>query len=624
MRAFRRRDAAANEVKVVPERKPPGIFVSYSHHDAEWRQRLFGDYVSTTFGDCRVWTDAQIRAGDRWNEEIQRRLESSTVAVLLVSDHFLNSDFITTREYPTILDRARNSGLRIVWIPIAVARDTLEKRRPELVDFQGASGFENVLPSTPQDCSAPTLERVRQHIREQMESAVDPLGADLARTVAHRYDVEHLLGEGNRAAVYKARDLVLQRAVAIKVPKDKDQRQAFMTDVRDATRTSEESNFINIYDAATEELSPYCVIQYTGGKTLEAFIREHPRGLPVETFRRIFTRVTAAISRAHALGVTYGNIKPSNIMLDENNEPFILPVGRRRDRARDEKEVAELVERLAQQKAAGLPARESDLEDLAYLVPDHFGEQLEPVDPRLSDQYMLGVLSYEMATGARPNVVPQPERLFQDGRAAFRALPPITKRNRLCPQRITALVARMASRLPAKRFPDLQAALQETDLLDDLSLVIARDSYRRCAAVPGFDSEFFERFYDEFLQRCPEARAFFEGFVKDDWTRQHRMLKEAVLLLFAFRQQSEGHAEPNVLSRIADSHAKIPGSFYDPFIDALVRTVCGDEAGGLAPFDPESADATCRDILEEHWRSALESGVNYMKMRAAVAPGTGR
>ena len=600
----------------MPVRKPLEIFVSYSHHDTPWRQHLFDDYVGTTFGDCRIWTDAQLRAGDRWSEEIGRRLDSSAVAVLLVSARFLKSDFINTRELPHILARARSAGLRIVWIPIAIDRETLAAR-PELAEIQGATGFDDVLPDQPHGCSSATLARVRQHIRAQLLSAVDPVGAELAALVARRYEVEHWLGEGNVAAIYKARDRVLQRAVAIKVLKDKDHRQAFMDDVRDAIRTSEEPNFVNVYDAAGEESIAYCVTQHIGGQTLQDCIAAHPRGLPVQTFRRLLLRITAAIVRAHALGVSYGNLKPSNIILDADGEPFILPMGRRRDAVRDEQKLQALLDRLAAAAAAGQPPARADQEDLAYLVPDHFGDPFEPVDPRLADQYMLGVLAWEMATGGSPVTVPHPERLREAGRAAFRELPPIGSVRPLCPQRIQDLLARMAARLPSRRFPDLAAVLQEADLLADLGLVIARDSYRRCTAAPDFDSAFFPRFYAEFLRLCPAAQPYFARFGADDWARQHRMLKEAVLLLFAFRQQNDGQAEPNVLSRIADSHGRIPAALYAPFLDALVHTVCGDEASGLPPADPQCADPVNRDKLEEYWRGALEPGIRYLQQRAA-------
>jgi hypothetical protein len=210
---------------------------------------------------------------------------------------------------------------------------------------------------------------------------------------------------------------------------------------------------------------------------------------------------------------------------------------------------------------------------------------------------------------------------MSDGRAAFDELPPISAHRRLCPERVGELVARMTSRSAARRYPDLATVIEELKAVDDLSLAIARDSYRRCAAAPGFDRGFFERFYDEFLRRCPNARPLFERFRHDDWRRQHVMIKEAVLLLFAFRQQGDPDAEPNVLSRVAAAHRGVPQWYYGDFVEALLLTVCGDAARGLPPFDPECAVPSQRDAVEEHWRAALGPGVDYMRRRAALPPG---
>ena len=603
----------------MKERKPLEIFVSYSHHDSGWRERLFDDYLHTTFGDCRIWTDVQIRAGDQWGDEINKRLHSSSVAVLLVSERFLKSQFIMEREFPTIMARARSAALRVVWIPIAIGRDSLSAR-PELAEMQAANSFDDVLPDEPHACTDGMLARVREHIRHQMMVAVDPVGAEASSLLAHRYELGQWIGGGNLASVYQARDRVLQRTVAIKVLKDKDQRTAFMNDVRDAIRTSEEPNFVNVYDVADDDRAAYCVVQHVEGQHLGELLQEHPRGLPLATLRNLLLRIINAIASAHAVGVSHGNLKPSNILLNERLEPFILPVGRRRDRARDERRVADLLAKMAQAKQAAQPVSAHDEEDLAYLVPDHFGDPFEPVDPKLADQYMLGLLAYEMATGQRPMTLADPARLWADGRAAFRALPPISASRRLCPQRIVALVARMAERRPARRFEDLHEALNEPELACDLNLVLARDSYRRCAAQPGFDGEFFERFYQEFLRRCPQAQRYFEAFTPETWQRQHRMLKEAVLLLLAFRQQQDGQTEPNVLTRIAASHARIPAWAYEPFLDGLVVTVCGDEFTGRPPFDPECSDASNRDKLEESWRDAIEPGIRYLQARAGMMP----
>ena len=57
--------------------------------------------------------------------------------------------------------------------------------------------------------------------------------------------------------------------------------------------------------------------------------------------------------------------------------------------------------------------------------------------------------------------------------------------------------------------------------------------------MPGFDADFFQCFYRELLRLCAEARPYFASRGPDEWARQHRMLKEAVLLVFALRQQNE-------------------------------------------------------------------------------------
>jgi serine/threonine protein kinase len=499
----------------MSERPPPQIFVSYSHHDAEWRQRLFTDHhVKSTLGVAQIWTDARLRAGDHWEAEIEQRLQGSAVAVLLVSEHFLSSAFIAEREYPKIIERARAGSLRVVWIPVNITRDRLTQQRAELAAMQGATGFSDTLPAEPQACPAETLQRLYLHIRDQLREAIDPYGADLARVVAGRYEVIDRIGEGNLASIYRARDPVLDRVVAIKVLKDANQRQAFMNDVADAVRISEEPNFMNVYDAAGEETTAYCVMQHVNGRSLRALLQElrslqtageRSSAMPVHTLRRVFVRLVAAIARAHARGITYGNLKPSNIILDEGDEPFILPMGRRRDRLREFSSVRALTERLHASKIAGVPPTESDLEDFTYLVPDHFSEQFEPIDPRLADQYMLGLLGYEMAAGCRPVLVADPAQLLQQGRAAFTDLPPVEQARPLCPRHIASLIARMASVDASRRYPRLEAVLQEADLQDDLDLVVARDSYRRCARQPDFDRVFFARFYEQFLRRCPEA-----------------------------------------------------------------------------------------------------------------------
>lgn len=609
----------------------PQIFVSYSHHDTGWRERLFADYVKSTLGVTRIWSDAWLRAGEQWEAEIERRLQSSTVAVLLVSPNFLASNFITTREYPQILARARAGKLRVVWIPLNVSRETLSAQRAELTELQAAVGFDQMLPAEPQACPADLLARLHGHIRDELRRAIDNHGAELARSVEGRYEVFERIGDGNLAAVYRARDRVLGRTVAIKKLKDDSQREAFVNDVADAVRTSELPNFINVYDASDDESAAYCVMQHVQGRTLQQRLQELRElrsldpaaavsgALPVRTLRHVFVRMVSAIEQAHQRGITYGNIKPSNIILDEADEPFILPMGRRRDRPRELKALQALVGRLHEREQAGRAPTEADLEDLAYLVPDHFSEHFEPFEAQHADQYMLGLLGYELATGRRPLRVADAQQLLLQGRAAFQPLPSVLEDRPLCPQRIAELIARMTAVDAAQRYPRLTDVLAEAELHEDLGLVVARDSYRRCARQPDFEPAFFDRFYAEFRRRCPAAAPLFDSLGPGQWPRLHGMLKEAVLLLFAYAQQRDGGREPNLLSRIADSHPAVAPRHYPVFQEALVATVCGDPSAGLPAFDPECRHDEQRQLLARYWHDALAPGMAYLRHRAERA-----
>jgi NTP pyrophosphatase (non-canonical NTP hydrolase) len=96
------------------------IFVSYSHKDDQWRERLETMLKPLIRGKTiSLWSDKQIRAGQLWKNEIESALSRSTIAILLVSDNFLASDFIAESELPPLLKKAEADGLRIIWIPIS-------------------------------------------------------------------------------------------------------------------------------------------------------------------------------------------------------------------------------------------------------------------------------------------------------------------------------------------------------------------------------------------------------------------------------------------------------------------------------------------------------------------------
>ena len=116
---------------VAHAREP--VFISYSHDDEKWLLELKKFLAPLEKRDLiHIWHDGQIPPGAEWREVIDKEMASAKAAILLVSQNFLNSEFISDKELPYLLDAAKNRELKILWI--AVSASTVD--HTDLKDYQ--------------------------------------------------------------------------------------------------------------------------------------------------------------------------------------------------------------------------------------------------------------------------------------------------------------------------------------------------------------------------------------------------------------------------------------------------------------------------------------------------------
>jgi len=222
------------------------------------------------------------------------------------------------------------------------------------------------------------------------DSGSRPLAARLAEALGDAYTIEGEIGRGGMGVVYRARDERLQRRVAIKVlPPElafqQDIRQRFTREAQTAARLSH-PHIVPIHSVGEGQGLVYFVMGYVDGESVAARIRR--RGsLPVEEARRIMMETADALSAAHAMSVIHRDIKPDNILLEgTRGRVMVTDFG--------------IAKALSATSGATLTGIGVAIGTPAFMSPEQAAGERD-IDGR-SDLYSLGVVAYQMLTGALP------------------------------------------------------------------------------------------------------------------------------------------------------------------------------------------------------------------------------
>jgi hypothetical protein len=222
------------------------------------------------------------------------------------------------------------------------------------------------------------------------DSGLKPLAARLAEALGDAYTIEGEIGRGGMGVVYRARDERLQRRVAIKVlPPElafqQDIRERFTREAQTAARLSH-PHIVPIHSVGEGQGLVYFVMGYVDGESVAARIRR--RGsLPVEEARRIMMETADALSAAHAMSVIHRDIKPDNILLEgTRGRVMVTDFG--------------IAKALSGTSGATLTGIGVAIGTPAFMSPEQAAGERD-IDGR-SDLYSLGVVTYQMLTGALP------------------------------------------------------------------------------------------------------------------------------------------------------------------------------------------------------------------------------
>ena len=271
----------------------------------------------------------------------------------------------------------------------------------------------------------------------------------MSKIIAERYELLELIGQGGMADVYLAKDIILNRTIAIKIlrtslSKDPIYVTRFQREASAAAALSHK-NIVEIYDVGEDEDKYYIVMEYVPGTTLKELILKRGALHYVEAID-IMKQVVGGIAKAHQLGIIHRDLKPQNILVTDSGVAKIADFG-----------IASM------QSLAQVTQTDVIMGSLHYLAPEIARGEKATVQ---SDIYALGIAFYELLRGEVPFNGESPVNIalkhMQDD------LPSLLEFNPSIPQSVENIIIKATAKNLNDRYHNA------TEMLDDLNTCLDR------------------------------------------------------------------------------------------------------------------------------------------------------
>ncbi|MBI2479918.1 MAG: protein kinase, partial [Planctomycetia bacterium] len=281
-----------------------------------------------------------------------------------------------------------------------------------------------------------------------------------------RFEIEGFLGSGGFAIVYKARDQLLDRMVAVKIPRphtlaSPDLRKRFVREAQAAGQL-DHPHIVPIYEAGEDGELPYIAYAYCEGPTLAAWAQESGGPLPPQQAARLMIQLAEAVQYCHEHGILHRDIKPANVLLFPQSKPAdkSFPFVLRLSDLGLAKLIATSLEETAAEMVIGTPL---------YMSPEQADARHGDVGPAC-DIYSLGAVLYYLLCGRPPFLAA----------GLMDALAQVIGREPIAPLALdpgvgvdlNTICLKCLEKLPSRRYSSAQA------LADDLQRYLAGEPIR--------------------------------------------------------------------------------------------------------------------------------------------------